>query len=195
MKSAMLQMDGYLQAGNIPQNLAAIQEIFGFGTPIKSVADVLVVAIDIENVGWKGQIPPYFQIGLCVLDTRHLMSYSSTFNETDAVIVSHSFCVGPEKYRATVSNQFRFGETKMIRRAEVSATIENIMSGRDYALVFHDRKEDIRFLEAMQVGLNPTYFIDTQQAAKEVLGVHHNTNLRTLVEIVQCPKEQLTKLA
>ena len=76
----------------------------------------------------------------------------------------------------------------MVNEEDISAILRKVVSGRKYALVFHDQKGDIKFLQSLNIELDPNYVIDTQELARGVLGINGQAQLKQLVHLLRCPK-------
>jgi hypothetical protein len=112
------------------------------------ISDLLIIAIDIEH---RKSDPLRFEVGVAVLDTRDL--HISTRQEN--LISTRSFCVGEQIFWRDVTNKSNFWNGELIRPDELEPALKSITSNRKFALVFHDRRLDLEFLEHLQTNLEP----------------------------------------
>jgi hypothetical protein len=137
-------------------------------------SDLLIIAIDIEH---RKSDLLRFEVGVAVLDTRDLQ----TSTRQENLISTRSFCVEGRLWR-DVTNKFKFGNGELIRPDELEPALKNITSNRKFALVFHDRRLDLEFLEHLQINLEPDYLFDTN----EMIGSSQSLRLGDLAKHFGC---------
>ena len=135
--------------------------ILGQNLPDSTIKDLLIVAIDVENSDTtKFANDGQHQVGLSILDTRHLHSFISDPSaeyDIDNLLENHQFCIGSVKYYLRISRTYCFGKSRHIDLIDLNQEIQQMVSWRDVILVVHGGSEDIRFLEAAGMDLHPPY--------------------------------------
>ncbi|KAE8450383.1 hypothetical protein EG329_006457 [Mollisiaceae sp. DMI_Dod_QoI] len=139
------------------------------------ISNLLIIAIDIEH--GKSDLLR-FEVGVAVLDTSKL----HTVTRKKKLILTRSFCVGERLFRRDVTKKFKFGMSELIRLDELEPALKSVVSNRKFALVFHDRRLDVEFLERLQVNLKPDYLFDTSYSAKKMLGSTQSLRLADLAK-------------
>jgi hypothetical protein len=151
---------------------------------IREIADIeisnlLIIAIDIEH----GKSDPLrFELGVAVLDARDLHKPK----RKEKLISTRSFCVGERFFWRDITNKFKFGNSELIRPDELEPALKSIISNRKFALVFHERHRDIKFLKHLQINLEPDYLFDTSYSAKEMMGPSRSLGLADLATHFGC---------
>ncbi|CZR56938.1 uncharacterized protein PAC_06827 [Phialocephala subalpina] len=161
--------------------------ILGCNLPDSDIKDLLIVGLDVENphvaqIAKNGQ----FQVGLSILDTRHLQSSMRKRTGSQGLLQTHQFCIGSPKYFKNASRTFCFGQSKHIKLEDLNTTIQNLISNRDFILVVHGGLGDAVFLEAAKVELNPLYILDTQKAAQHPLDLDHRCTIEEMLNLLEC---------
>ncbi|EPE30764.1 Ribonuclease H-like protein [Glarea lozoyensis ATCC 20868] len=165
------------------------------GTPshVRSVIkDVLLLALDFEGEICSPAAPLGFRLGISVLDTRRLKDLAeSQFRDGGAdiqdAIRTCSFCTGPSMDCLKERRKEIFGNAREMKIEEMRTTIQALISGRHVVLVVHGGENDLRFLERLQIPIQPLYIIDTQKAAQNPLGLTARPSLETLLTILEIP--------
>lgn len=160
----------------------------GQNLPGSKIKDLLIVSLDIE--GHPNQFTEHYlqyQVGLSILDTRHLQpSISDTQHGT--VLETYHFCVGPDKYfKKRKSQKFCFGQSRHVTIGDLQSEIQKLISERDVILVVHGGKDDLLFLKAVEIDLRPLYIVDTQKAAQNPLQLDYRCKIERLLELLECP--------
>jgi hypothetical protein len=104
------------------------------------IKDLLMFSDDIE--GQPDQLTKengQYQVGLSILDTRHLQSRLAD-TQHGSVLQTHHFCIGPEKYFKKKSWKFCFGQSRHVTTRELQREIQKLISKRDTILVVHGEK-------------------------------------------------------
>jgi hypothetical protein len=121
-------------------------------------------------------------VGVAVLDTKDL--HTSTRKEK--LISTRSFCVGERLFWRDVTNKYKFGNSELIRPDELEPPLKSIISNQKFALIFHDRHHDIKFLEHLQINLRPNYLFDTSYSTEEMMGSSQSLRLGDLAKHFRC---------
>lgn len=127
------------------------------------------------------------QVGLATLDTRRL--HTSPLEE---LISTHSLVSGFSSYVSKVSNRVIFGETTVVKPAEILQKIQSLIpSDRDIILIGHGVRAELAILETLGFTFSRICsIIDTPDVAREVLG-SPNYKLKKLLKTLGCPRDRL----
>jgi hypothetical protein len=143
------------------------------------ISDLLIIAIDIEH----GRSDPLrFEVGVAVLDTNTL----NTSTGEREIISTRNFRVGERLYWRDATKKFKFGNSELIRPDELEPALKSIISNRKFALVFHDRRLDLEFLERLQINFEPDYLFDTLYSANKMIGSSQSFRLGDLAKHFGC---------
>jgi len=151
------------------------------------IKDLLIVSVDIEghpNQFTKANVQ--YQVGLSILGTRHLESSIADIQH-GSVLETHHFCVGPEKYFKKKSRKFCFGQSRHVTIGDLQSEIQTLIWKRDIVLVVHGGKDDLLFLEAVEIDLRPLYNVDTQKAAQNPLQLDYRCTIERMLTLLKCP--------
>jgi hypothetical protein len=103
----------------------------GLNPPDSGMKDLLIVSLDIGSPNISRLLKDgKYQIGLSILDTRHLQS--SIRNRTEHnlydLLQKHQFCTGDQRYFKNGSRGFCFGQSKHIVLEDLNTIIQNLAS-------------------------------------------------------------------
>jgi len=195
---------GILREENI-----ALRQIFGYrlatsGSPYTPpnigqylsgtlIKDILILSIDVDTGGGYEVISPRqnFHIGISIFDTRCL---TSPRDDDGSAITSYQFInnadARPCKWAA---KSFLFGETESIRLPDLPARFADLTLGRDYILVAHGAREDIKFLNNLgpEMAGQAGYILDTVKAAQHPLQLYYRYSIERLLEELNIPYANL----
>ncbi|KAF7549750.1 hypothetical protein G7046_g8238 [Stylonectria norvegica] len=150
------------------------------GTFIK---DVLLVSIDVDTGGGYEVISPgqSFHIGVSVLDTRCLTRKPD--DPRDA-ITSYQFINSDSRPCKRAAKNFLFGETKLATLPDFASRIGLYTKDRDYVLVGHGIKEDIKVLNNIDPDIvgRASYVLDTVKAAQFPLQLSYRYSIEKLLD-------------
>lgn len=163
---------------NTSQSTLFIPQISSLATTL--VKDVVLIAVDVEApLVEKGCIDHLrrYQIGLSIFDTRTLLSIQhlpqaccNIEAQVESAIQTHSFCFGNVEYTAKASRRFLFGISENVCLKELKVKIDALVpKDRHIVVVAHCGLQDLRFLQGLEVCLQPACIIDTQKVAQTVL--------------------------
>ncbi|KAK6533563.1 hypothetical protein TWF694_002501 [Orbilia ellipsospora] len=150
-----------------------LQRILGLATPSPEDQDVLLIAIDFENVQavprHKSMAYLHTQLGFATFDTMSLAT------EPEPTISTHNYIVGSLAYYLRTSARYLFGKSTITLKHKLPSIIESMIpTDRKVILVGHHISGDLRAL----FSLNPkikTYpsivgVLDTEVIAKQLFG-------------------------
>ncbi|RSL87028.1 hypothetical protein CEP51_002491 [Fusarium floridanum] len=149
------------------------------GTFIK---DVLLVSVDIDTGGGYEVISPgqSFHIGVSIFDTRCLIQ---KLDAHDA-ITSYQFINTDSRPCKWAAKNFLFGETELITLQDFSSRISSLTKNRDYVLVAHGAKEDVKVLNNIDPKIvgRAAYILDTVKAAQFPLQLSYRYSIEKLLD-------------
>jgi hypothetical protein len=122
-----------------------------------------------------------FEIGVAVLDTSNLRT--SVWKK---LISTQSFCVEEQLLWRDVTKKFKFRNSELIQPDELEPELKYIILNQKFALVFHHRRVDVKFLERLQINLGLDYLFDTSYSAEEMIGSSQNLRLSDLAKHCRC---------
>lgn len=192
-------MDSMGHRGILREDNIALRQIMGYNTdsfeaspykipqigqfiPGTSIKDVLVVAIDIDNPRCRLPLQDQsYHIGLSILDTRCL---ASRIDDVSKTIMSYQFINDNSKSCRTAKKRFLFGETETMLLSNLAPRLADLVKGRDYVLVGHGTKEDIKLLNQLQPDIagNAAYLFDTVKVAQFPLQLYYRYSLEKLLD-------------
>ncbi|RSL39455.1 hypothetical protein CEP53_014044 [Fusarium sp. AF-6] len=149
------------------------------GTFIK---DALLVSVDIDTGGGYEVISPgqSFHIGVSIFDTRCLVQ---KLDPRDA-ITSYQFINTNSRPCKWATKSFLFGETELITLPDFASRIDSLTKDRDYVLVAHGAKEDVKVLNniAFNIVNRAAYILDTVKAAQFPLQLSYRYSIEKLLD-------------
>ncbi|TVY57485.1 hypothetical protein LSUE1_G010351, partial [Lachnellula suecica] len=151
--------------------------------PNSAIKDALVICLDIGVNCHTFAKQSDYQIGLSILDTRHLQS----LNSDEKLFQTRHFCVGTETYFLTKCRSFYFGKSEHTTHEQVCSTLETMISGRDIVLVVYRSHQMFQDLRLANIQLQPLYIINAQKAAQHLLDLESRCSLKTLLTRLNCP--------
>ncbi|TVY37616.1 hypothetical protein LSUB1_G004799 [Lachnellula subtilissima] len=163
------------------------------------IKDVLFLAIDIEGTTCQPALPSAFQLGISILDTRHLQTLISRHlhdarnddddgeTELQSILQTYNFCDGTPTYCLRAQRRLLFGDTEELVAEEMNARIQALIAGRDVILVVHGGKNDLRFLDRIKISIQPLFTLDTQKAAQNPLQLLKRPSLESFLTTFEIP--------
>ena len=166
------------------------------------IKDVLFLAIDIEGETCQPTLPEEYQLGISILDTRHLQTliskHLSLYSEqnTDGdddetelrnILQTYNLCHGSPTYCLKAQRKLLFGSAEELAPAEMNAKIQTLIAGRDVILVVHCGTNDLRFLDRLEIPIQPLYTLDTQKTAQNPLTLVKRPSLESLQTTLEIP--------
>ncbi|RSM06873.1 hypothetical protein CEP52_005531 [Fusarium oligoseptatum] len=149
------------------------------GTFIK---DALLVSVDIDTGGGYEVISPgqSFHIGVSIFDTRCLVQ---KLDPHDA-ITSYQFINTDSRPCKWAAKSFLFGETELITLPDFASRIDSLTKNRDYVLVAHGAKEDVKVLNNIDPNIvnRAAYILDTVKAAQFPLQLSYRYSIEKLLD-------------
>ncbi|RSM20685.1 hypothetical protein CDV31_000372 [Fusarium ambrosium] len=150
------------------------------GTFIK---DVLLVSVDVDTGGGYEVISPgqSFHVGVSIFDTRCLTQ--KLVDPRDAII-SYQFINTDSRPCKWAAKNFLFGETELITLQDFSSRISSLTKNRDYVLVAHGAKEDVKVLNNIDPNIvdRAAYILDTVKAAQFPLQLSYRYSIEKLLD-------------
>ncbi|CAF9938059.1 MAG: hypothetical protein HETSPECPRED_000754 [Heterodermia speciosa] len=159
--------------------------------------NIVFVAIDFENQraltqAFETPIRPRFQLGIAILDTKNLISSSSSYSSN--LITVRNYVSGSKKYRSKIQKKFISGETVQIQRREDLVTHLNnsIPRTRKIVLVGHSFMMDLLTLRHLNFDLDTSIVavLDTQLIAHNIMKCS-TISLKALLTKLEIPFENL----
>ncbi|KAG5984997.1 hypothetical protein E4U55_002104 [Claviceps digitariae] len=178
---ALRQIFGYrLATSGSPYSVPAIGQYLP-GTLIK---DILIISIDVDTGGGYEVIKPgqNFHIGISIFDTRCLINPLDDYRNA---ITSYQFINNPDaKPCKWAAYSFLFGNTESISLPDLPAKFSLLTQGRDYILVAHGAREDVKFMNNLDPGIagRACYILDTVKAAQYPLQLYYRYSLEKLLQ-------------
>ncbi|KAK7212700.1 hypothetical protein V2G26_019878 [Clonostachys chloroleuca] len=168
--------------------LRVLQEALGLDGPHSTCP--ILLAMDFEHTqNFMNGFPhnETGQVSLATLDTRRL--HTSPLEE---LISTHSLVSGFSSYISKVSNRVIFGETTVVKPAEILQKIQSLIpSDREIILIGHGVRAELGILETLGFTFSRICsIIDTPDVAREVLG-SPNYKLKKLLKTLGCPRDWL----
>ena len=152
--------------------LSLLLEIFGLSCNSprsSSISDIVIIAIDFENIG---SIKNGFtqkqncQVGLALLDTKDLRRVSPS-----KLISTYNFATGSPSYLAKASKKFLFGESITTQASDMLDRIESVIpQARNMVFVGHGIINDLWALHTLGFKFSALLLsiLDTSRVANEV---------------------------
>ena len=163
------------------------------------IKGVLFLAIDIEGTICHPALPQALQLGISILDTRHLQTFISRHlhdarnsdddGETDlqSILQTYNLCDGSPSYCQRARRNLLFGEAEDLAAEEMNAKIQTLIAGRDVILVVHGGTNDLRFLDRLKISIQPLFTLDTQKAAQNPLQLFKRPSLESFLTTFEIP--------
>lgn len=170
------------------------------------IKDVLFLSIDFEGDLRHPILPFQFQFGISILDTRLLPPLISRYlhqnandeedSETELqienILQTYNFSHGPEIYCQKASRRLLFGEASELTAEKMKEKLETLIADRDVVLIVHGGRNDLPFLDRLNICVNPVFTIDTQNAAQDPLQLpFKRPRLDTLLTALEIPFTKL----
>ena len=161
--------------------------------------DVLFLAIDIEGFICQPDLPQALQLGISILDTRHLQTLISRNLQNDrnndeddevelySILQTYNLYYGSPTYCQSARKKLLFGEAEELATEEMNAKIQTLIAGRDVILVVHGGKNDLRFLDRLKISIQPLFTLDTQKAAQNPLNLSKRPSLESFLTTFEIP--------
>ncbi|TVY92025.1 hypothetical protein LAWI1_G002092 [Lachnellula willkommii] len=151
------------------------------------IKDLLVISV--KTKGCPDQLTKEngrYQVGLSILDTRHLQSVPVDMQK-GSVLQTYHFCVGPERYFKKKSWNFCFGRSRHVTIEDIRREIQKLVAKRDVVLIVHGGKDDHEFIKAAKIHLRQLYVVDTQNAAQNPLNLDYRCAVERMLTFLGCP--------
>lgn len=131
--------------------------------------DGVLVSIDfehLENLQQDESLNLDTQVGLALLDTRHLAT-----SKSDEIISTFNFASGSQQYCKKVSKKFLFGKSISIHQRDLLNSIQSLIpTSRHIILVGHAVINELQVLKKLKLDfLEVIAILDTQRIAHQVL--------------------------
>ncbi|KAK8054803.1 hypothetical protein PG993_000030 [Apiospora rasikravindrae] len=170
--------------------LRVLLDIFGFSQHASvQQRDVVLVSIDFENTHhFKGHLHQDVdtQVGLAILDTRHLSSTAP-----DRIISTHNLVTGSSKYFRRAMLKYLFGKPALINTRDIVHQLHSLIPrGREIVLVGHDIRFEYHILRKLGFDRQPECCLDTYRMAGQVLP-YWSLRLGELLTELGCPYDWL----
>lgn len=163
------------------------------------IKDVLFIAIDFEGKTCQAALPDNYQLGISILDTRHLQDSISkglhatqnddidSETEFQNILQTYNLCHGHPGYCQRARRKLLFGNAEVLSAEEMNAKIQTLMAERDIILVVHSGKNELRFLDKLEIVIRPLYLLDTQKTAQTPLGLLKRSSLEGFLTTFEIP--------
>ncbi|KAL6799500.1 hypothetical protein GGI42DRAFT_361398 [Trichoderma sp. SZMC 28013] len=155
----------------------------GHYLPGTSIKDVLLVSVDVDTGGGYEAISEEqsFHIGISIFDTRSLIKQPQDLGDA---VKSYQFINNNSKPCRWAAKSFLFGESKLIKLADLPASFFLLTQGRDYVLVAHGIDTDIKFFNNLnpEIANGASYILDTVKAAQCPLQLYYRYSLENLLD-------------
>ena len=153
--------------------------------------DIIFVAIDFEycqNIKHDPSQNLNSQVGIAVLDSRHLIS-----SPPRKAISTYNFATGSPSYCAATAKKYLFGETVAINQREIPSRLESLIPRtRNIVLVGHAFWNEWKVLRRFNFDLQTSVvgILDTDQIAS-TMSQWGSMRLGSLLSDLDCPFQHL----
>lgn len=190
--------------GILREENCVLRQIFGYGDktttldplprtgsplPGTSIKDVLLVAVDVDTGGGYEVIGPNqsFHVGVSTFDTRWLTS--DNLADPTQAIASCQFINQETKPCKSAAKRFLSGATEMMTIHAIAWRILSITQDRDYVLIGHGLKEDLKVLNNInpEITARACYILDTVKSVQHILRLYYRYSLERLLDSLSIP--------
>ncbi|TVY32827.1 hypothetical protein LSUB1_G007974 [Lachnellula subtilissima] len=157
----------------------------GQNLPESMIKGLLIISFHIEGQpDQPTKESGRYQVGLSVLDTRHLQCVPVDMQST---LQTYHFCVGPERYFKKKSWNFCFGQSRHVTIDDIRREIQKLVAKRNVVLVVHGGKDDLQFIKAAKIHFRQLYTVDTQKSAQNPLDLDYQCSVERMLTLLGCP--------
>jgi DNA polymerase III epsilon subunit-like protein len=161
----------------------------GLPLPISSIKNLIIVPVDVDTGGGYEVISPdqSFQVGMSIFDTRCLLSNNEIDPQT--AVTSYQSVNRDTEPCQKATRRLLLGATEILTTTQMAARISTLTKDRDYVLVAHGIKEDLKFLNNIDpyITARACYVLDTVKVAQHIFQLYYRYSLEKLLDALNIP--------
>lgn len=172
--------------------LELLQESLGLKPPESQGLDKpIFISIDMENLSNLKQDSSQnlnSQVGVAILDSRHLIS-----SPPRTAISTYNFVTGSPSYCAATTKKFLFDRTVAIHQRDILSNLESLLPRtRNIILVGHEFKNDLQVLQLLDFNLHTSIrgILDVGRIASKIIP-NIPMRLSSILSELGCPFQNL----
>ncbi|KAF9772975.1 hypothetical protein IL306_009269 [Fusarium sp. DS 682] len=158
------------------------------------IKDLGFLSIDIDRLREENGAIQQVQIGVSFLKAQSLQELHRNAtpgsNLASQVIKSQHWVIGAKGAFSWKGYHLLLGKARSMNIPDLGAELEKF-TRKPYVLVVHEAKQELSFLERLNIKLDPVFILDTVKAAQFPLQLYYRNSLQQLLEEFEIPYAQL----